>query len=94
MATTIHFKTSDWATCSEQMFNSSCSGNTDFSQFSGHAEVSLFVCFASTVLQVHVDTDLVSLGAGQTARQWPTVAGQSGGERRPAVCQNGLQVTG
>lgn len=47
-----------------------------------------------TVILVHVDTHLIRLGAGQTARQRPTVGGQSGGERRAAVCQNGLQVTG
>lgn len=37
---------------------------------------------------------LVRLGAGQTARQWSTVGGKSGGERWAAVCQNGLKVTG
>lgn len=42
----------------------------------------------------HVDTHLVRLRAGQTARQRSTVGGQSGGERRTAVCQDGLQVTG
>lgn len=49
---------------------------------------------ACTVVKVHLVTDLVRLGAGQTAGQGPTVAGQSGGERWSAVCQDGLQVTG
>lgn len=39
-----------------------------------------------------MDTHLVRLWAGQTARQRPTVGGQGGGEGGAAVCQDGFQV--
>lgn len=50
----------------------------------------VFVCVCVCVGSSH----LICLRAGQTACQRSTAAGQSGGEGRTAVRQDGLQVTG
>lgn len=42
----------------------------------------------------HRSTHLICLGAGQTARQRATVAGQCGCERRTTVCQDWFKITG
>lgn len=68
--------------------------NMHFSQVTGFVGVSLCICCRHIVFFVHVDTHLICLGAGETARQWSTVGRQSGGERWAAVCQNRFKVTG